>query len=233
MVAQWKVDTEIESLLWAEIRADAVRVAKAAGGGRMLDLGGAGGSFTHYISSKAPGYSCISIDLVHPGAEPVCDFVEGDALRLPFKDSTFQVVAARAVLHHFPTSLDVSMAELNRVLAPGGRLIVEEPCSGNPLAALARKAFPTDRHDPGERPVSIYAMTRAVEASFEAVEVKPYFLFSYVAPHLISRMPGALKILSRRLAQTVYSADQHLMLSSSLARRAAAYIHISAIKGKK
>ena len=110
MVAEWKVDAEIEVALWAGIRADAVRVAGEAGGGRMLDLGGAAGSFTHYISSKVPGYSCVSIDIVRPNVEPVCDFVAGDALRLPFKDSSFQVVAARAVLHHFPGSLDVSMA---------------------------------------------------------------------------------------------------------------------------
>ncbi|MFH0816811.1 MAG: class I SAM-dependent methyltransferase [Methanobacteriota archaeon] len=233
MVAEWKVDPEVESALWAEIRADAIRAAHEAGGGRMLDLGGAAGSFTHYISSKVPGYKCVSIDITRPNVEPVCDFVMGDALRLPFRDSTFQVVAARAVLHHFPRSLGESMAELRRVLVPEGRLIIEEPCSGNPLAAIARKAFPTDRHDPGERPVAAGVMAEAVRACFNAVEVKHYFLASYLVPHVVSRMPDALKSLARHLGMAVYRADRRVLNSSHLARRAAAYVHISAIKGKK
>jgi SAM-dependent methyltransferase len=233
MVSSWMVDAEAESALWAEIRADAVRAAREAGGGRMLDLGGAAGGFTHYISGKVPGYSCVSIDIVPPDMEPVCDFVLGDALRLPFKGSTFAVVAARAVLHHFPGSLDDSMAELNRILVPGGRIIIEEPCAGNPLAAFARKAFPTDKHDPDEHPMAADAMATAVRARFESVDVKQFFLFSYMAPHLVSRLPASLKPLARKMSLAIYAADRRLILSAPLARRAAAYVHISAIKGKK
>ena len=233
MVTEWKVDADIEMALWADIRAEAVRVAREAGRGRMLDLGCAAGGFTQYISSRVPGYSCVSIDIVRPNGEPVCDFVTGDALRLPFKDSTFQVVAARAVLHHFPQSLGVSMAELHRILAPGGRLIVEEPCSGNPLAAFARMAFPTDKHDPGEHPIAARAMVEAVKVGFDAIDVKHYFIAAYLVPHMISRMPVSLRPLARLFGMAIYRADSMLISSSSRARRAAAYVHISGTKGKE
>lgn len=47
--------------------------------------------------------------------------VVGDAHRLPFADRSFALVAARACPHHF-ADIRVAVAEMARVLAPGGRL---------------------------------------------------------------------------------------------------------------
>lgn len=49
--------------------------------------------------------------------------VEGDAEALPFPDSTFDRVSSNGVLHHTP-DLPRALAEIHRVLRPGGRATV-------------------------------------------------------------------------------------------------------------
>jgi SAM-dependent methyltransferase len=52
--------------------------------------------------------------------------VTGDALRLPFPDDTFDKIVAAEVLEHIPDDM-AAMAELLRVLKPGGELAVTVP----------------------------------------------------------------------------------------------------------
>jgi len=50
-------------------------------------------------------------------------FVHHDAERLPFDDDTFDVVYSNGVLHHTPNTRSV-VAEIKRVLKPGGKAII-------------------------------------------------------------------------------------------------------------
>jgi glycosyltransferase involved in cell wall biosynthesis/ubiquinone/menaquinone biosynthesis C-methylase UbiE len=50
-------------------------------------------------------------------------FLHDDAERLPFNDNTFDVVYSNGVLHHMPNTR-TAVAEIFRVLKPGGRAIV-------------------------------------------------------------------------------------------------------------
>jgi ubiquinone/menaquinone biosynthesis C-methylase UbiE len=50
-------------------------------------------------------------------------FVHHDAERLPFDDNTFDVVYSNGVLHHTPNTRSV-VAEIRRVLKPGGKTII-------------------------------------------------------------------------------------------------------------
>ncbi len=52
-------------------------------------------------------------------------FEHGDAQRLPFAEASFDVVSCRAAFHHFPHP-DRVLAEMIRVLAPGGRVLVAD-----------------------------------------------------------------------------------------------------------
>lgn len=49
--------------------------------------------------------------------------VQGDSERLPFADATFDVVTCANSFHHYPRQ-DRAVAEMHRVLKPGGRLLL-------------------------------------------------------------------------------------------------------------
>ncbi|HXQ60325.1 MAG TPA: class I SAM-dependent methyltransferase, partial [Acidimicrobiales bacterium] len=55
--------------------------------------------------------------------------VQGNALRLPFSDGSFDRVIAAEVLEHIPDD-NAAMAELSRVLRPGGTMAVTVPRFG-------------------------------------------------------------------------------------------------------
>jgi demethylmenaquinone methyltransferase/2-methoxy-6-polyprenyl-1,4-benzoquinol methylase len=56
------------------------------------------------------------------GAGTPVSFLAGDMLGLPFRDGTFDVITVGYGLRNVP-DLDAALAEIHRVLAPGGRLL--------------------------------------------------------------------------------------------------------------
>lgn len=70
----------------------------------------------------------------YPDVEAVC----ADARALPFDDGRFDLVLSNSTLDHFPSLADVErgLAELHRVLRPGGTLVVTLDNLANPLVAL-------------------------------------------------------------------------------------------------
>jgi ubiquinone/menaquinone biosynthesis C-methylase UbiE len=54
-------------------------------------------------------------------------YVRGDARELPFGDGTFDAVGCFLALHLVPEPFR-ALAELIRVLAPGGRIAISAPC---------------------------------------------------------------------------------------------------------
>jgi SAM-dependent methyltransferase len=77
---------------------------------------------------------------------PDVEVVAADVRRLPFADATFDTVLSNSTLDHFATSGEIrlALAELGRVLRPGGRLLVTLDNPANPLVALS-KALPRSR----------------------------------------------------------------------------------------
>lgn len=52
-------------------------------------------------------------------------FVEAEASRLPFAETSFDLVTSRTAFHHFPEP-QRALAEISRVLKPGGRFTIED-----------------------------------------------------------------------------------------------------------
>jgi SAM-dependent methyltransferase len=114
-------------------------------GDRLLDLGCGFGR--HAFEAARRGASVIALDagpeevaqvrgtlaaMVEAGelaSDHPATAVQGDALALPFPDATFDRVIASEVLEHIPDDR-AAMAELSRVLRPGGTMAVTVPRAG-------------------------------------------------------------------------------------------------------
>lgn len=107
-------------------------------GARMLDLGaGDGATLVHLGDPDGaiglelfPAKLLLARKRLHRAA-----LIAGSADALPFKPASFDHVIIRDVIHHLERPAAV-LAEAMRVLEPGGRLDVLEPCAFNPLIVL-------------------------------------------------------------------------------------------------
>lgn len=66
-----------------------------------------------------------------------------DSHKLDFDNSYFDLIYGIAILHHL--DMEVVLAEIERVLRPGGLLIFLEPLNFNPLGKLVRLLTPSAR----------------------------------------------------------------------------------------
>jgi SAM-dependent methyltransferase len=101
----------------------------AVGSGPILEIGGGSGNF----KSFAP--HAVSTDILPaPWLDVVCD-----AQRMPFAPGSFGNVVMIDVLHHVEHPVR-ALAEVSRVLRPGGRLIFCEPAI-TPVSGLFYRSF--------------------------------------------------------------------------------------------
>lgn len=109
---------------WYRARADLLRTALGGYVGdaaQVLDVGSADGPSVGWLQATGRR-TALDIDPRGLGPGGVC----GSALELPFRSGCFDVVAAFDVLEHCEPE-SVALAELARVLAPGGRLLLSVP----------------------------------------------------------------------------------------------------------
>lgn len=94
--------------------------------GVVVDIGCADGCMRRYISDE-----CSYIGFDYPGT--AIDWygtqpdVFGDAASLPFSNNSVDAVLLLDVLEHLPDPA-AALKEIQRILMPGGRLIVKVPC---------------------------------------------------------------------------------------------------------
>ncbi len=84
--------------------------------------------------------------------------VQGDALALPFSDGSFDRVIASEVLEHIPDD-ESAMAELSRVLRPGGTMAVTVPRCG---PEMVNWALSDEYHNVPGGHVRIYRQSQLV-----------------------------------------------------------------------
>ncbi len=106
-------------------------------GDRVLDIGcGAG---RHAAEACRRGATVVALDMSAPDLKEAHDrlaevdpeharsvALQGDALRLPFADDTFDRIIIAEVLEHIPSDV-AAMVELARVLKPGGLVAATVP----------------------------------------------------------------------------------------------------------
>ena len=134
------------------IRATTAELAGIAPGEAVLDVGCGTGELTMRAAARAgPGGRVAGID---PAPEMIAvarrkaaragraiDYRVAAVEALPFPDGTFDVALSSLMLHHLPGDLQRrGLAEIRRVLRPGGRLLVvdlKRPTTGPGRVALA------------------------------------------------------------------------------------------------
>lgn len=127
-------------------------VMKPAHGARVLELG----SSSWYRWLEETGVTpreltCINIAEVEleKGIErsstsrlrPVFKIMDAQALEFP--DSSIDFVFGSAILHHL--DLERALAEIKRVLVPGGHMVFTEPLDNNPVGRVVRALTPAAR----------------------------------------------------------------------------------------
>jgi len=110
-----------------------IRELSRAPGARMLDVGCRKGEITRVLAEDKRFVAALDIDRFGEWLEPSSriGFVNGDAMRLPFRDGCFDIVVSGECLQYVP-DWRRALDEMQRVLKPGGRLVLSCP-NGNPL----------------------------------------------------------------------------------------------------
>ncbi|MEU4691707.1 methyltransferase domain-containing protein [Actinoplanes sp. NPDC023714] len=122
----WRPAGDFELLHWLAA-ARAALIPPAAEPGRiLLDAGCGGGLLAPHVSAK--GYRHVGVDLGALGlslaSEQGMTVLNGDVTRLPLRSGSADVVVAGEILEHV-TDLPGTVAELSRVLRPGGLIVLD------------------------------------------------------------------------------------------------------------
>jgi SAM-dependent methyltransferase len=159
---------------------------EAGEGDRVLDLGCGSGHNTVEIAARtrarARWIACDRSAVATRAARTTFDgagldaaVLAADAVHLPFRTSSIDAVLAFMVLHHLPRS-DDALAEIDRVLADGGRLGVVVPGRWSLASATSavRKAAGLWPYD--QRTYTARALRAELEMRFEIQAVRAFHL---------------------------------------------------------
>jgi len=120
---------------------------------RVLDVGTGTAQIPIAMAGRRGDLAILAVDLSEQmlilgrknvaaaGLEEKIRLERIDAKELPYADGVFDAVVSNSIVHHIPRPLGV-VAEMVRVLAPGGVLFVRDllrPADGQTLAALVER----------------------------------------------------------------------------------------------
>jgi SAM-dependent methyltransferase len=138
-------------------------------GQRLIELGCGAAGLVRRLVQRHPDSSVTGLEVderqhaknLAAPATPGLRFVAAGAQAIPFPDACFDGALMLKSLHHVPLALmDAALAEVRRVLVPGGWLYASEPVYAGPLNEIVRLF-----NDEGEvRAAAQAALDRALAA---------------------------------------------------------------------
>jgi ubiquinone/menaquinone biosynthesis C-methylase UbiE len=173
-----------------ELRQKTANLAQLQPGEKVLDVGCGTGTLAIEVARRVGRAGHVAG--IDPGAQQIAharaqaarrnlpiDFQIGVIEQLPFPDQTFDVVFSTLMMHHLPAPLKrQGLAEIARVLKPGGRLVIADFKHKQERAGQAARF-----HAGGSRIQDLAAIVS--DAGFQQVETEE------MQPPRFSAFPGA------------------------------------------
>jgi SAM-dependent methyltransferase len=194
----------------ARLIAAFVRLSELPRGSRVADLGCGSGVFTELL--RREGYASVGLDisprLVALGRSkyPGLELIEGDAENLPFDSESLDGVLLSGLVHHFPDPRRL-IAEVGRVLKPGGRVVSFDPNRMNPFMWFYR-----DRASPfysavgvteNERPILAWRVAEMFRD--QSFRVRTDYLAGLAYRYVASQRTRALLPIYNFIDKTVFN----------------------------
>jgi SAM-dependent methyltransferase len=185
----------------------AARTAESGRGdekfGLIVELGGGSGNFKDYFATHHPGEGrLIATDIVPTHH---CDLAV-DAMEMPFGDASVDNLVMMDVLHHIPYPLKF-LAEAQRVLHPGGRLVMTEPC----ITPASRVIFAVGHPEPVVPSAQVFGKSPERDPSplrgtgaFASNQATPTLIFYRDLSKFQSRFPHLRVVKRLRRSLFVY-----------------------------
>ena len=147
---------------------------------RVLDLGCGAAQMSRRMLREAGAGSVAALEVdriqhdknLSEASAPGLTLRLAGAESIPFPDGSFDIATMFKSLHHVPLEvMDRALAEIHRVLVPGGLLYVSEPVFAGPFNEVVRLFHDEER----VRAAAVAAMARAEKAGiFETVTVRHF-----------------------------------------------------------
>jgi ubiquinone/menaquinone biosynthesis C-methylase UbiE len=186
---------------------------------RLLDVGCGTGALAAELA--AGGYEATGLDpsegmlRVLGERAPRVSAIRASATAMPFDDGEFDLSVSVATMHHIadPDSVRRALAEMVRVVRPGGKVIVWDHNPRNPYWPYLMKRVPQDRGD--ERLVGVDELVDGLRAggadplSVAQLGMVPDFVprrllrAAKVAERAAERTPGVRRLLAHNVVVAV------------------------------
>jgi ubiquinone/menaquinone biosynthesis C-methylase UbiE len=162
--------------------------------GRALDVATGGGHTARAL--RDAGFDVVS----HDATRSMAPDVLSDALALPFKRESFDLVASRIAPHHFP-DIKKFCREVSRILKPGGKLYVFDlttplvKAQAEQIDAVERLRDPSHGHSwsPGEWRVALTGWkTDRMETTQSEMDLEPWIARAQMPPEREAELRGIL-----------------------------------------
>lgn len=129
-------DNPLTSITFRQTNTKIVKLLDPKQNSSLLDVGCGSGILIKYLLETNRGMKLFGLDITSKMVEvakrkfandPNVEITLGSAIKMPYKNNTFDYVTCASSFHHHPDPLK-SAKEMVRVLKPGGKLLILDMC---------------------------------------------------------------------------------------------------------